>query len=106
MKTVTPALQLAKLVANYAPEIARAFMVARRKMRAFVPRGYELVYENYNALGVGFGHGQKASHAILSIVAYPRWVTLFFLYGVNLKDPSSLLDGSGSRVRSVRLKSP
>jgi hypothetical protein len=106
MKIVTPGSQLAKLVANYVPEIARAFTVARRKMRAFVPRGYELVYENYNALGVGYGRGQKASDAILSIVAYPRWVTLFFLYGGNLKDPNSLLEGIGSRVRSIRLKSP
>lgn len=106
MKAVTPTLQLAELVANYAPEIARAFTVARRKMRAFVPRGYELVYENYNALGVGYGCGQKASAAILSVVAYPRWVTLFFLHGGNLKDPKSLLDGTGSRVRSIRLKSP
>jgi hypothetical protein len=106
MTTVTPASELAKLVANYSPEIARAFTVARRKMRAFVPRGYELVYENYNALAIGYGPGQKASHAILSIVAYPRWVTLFFLYGANLKDPKSILDGTGSRVRSIRLQSP
>jgi hypothetical protein len=74
-------------------------------MRALVPKGYELVYENYNALGIGYGPGEKASDAIVSIVAYPRWVTLFFLYGANLKDPNSLLDGAGSRVRSVRLRS-
>lgn len=106
MEIVTPASRLAELVGNYAPEIARAFTSARRKVRALVPRGYELVYENYNALGIGYGPGQKASDVILSIVAYPRWVTLFFLYGANLKDPSSLLDGTGSRVRSIRLKSP
>jgi Domain of unknown function (DU1801) len=106
MKTVTPALQLVKLVASYAPEIARAFTVARRKMRSFVPRGYELVFENYNALGVGYGPGQKAPDVILSIVAYPRWITLFFLHGAHLKDPNSLLSGKGSRVRSIRLESP
>jgi hypothetical protein len=105
MKIATPASQLAELVAKYAPEIAQAFTFARRKMRAFVPRGYELVYENYNALGIGYGCGQKASDVILSIVAYPRWITLFFLSGANLRDPNSLLDGAGSRVRSIRLQS-
>ena len=61
MRTVAPASQLAKLVANYAPEVARAFTAIRRKVRGFVPRGYELLYENYNALGIGYGAGQKAS---------------------------------------------
>src|SRR5262245_8927495 len=106
MKTVAPASQLAALIANYAPEVARAFTVVRRKMRGFVPRGYELLYENYNALGIGYGGGQKASDVIMSIVAYPRWVTLFFFDGVNLPDPSSILEGTGNRIRSIRLQSP
>ena len=106
MRPVTPASRLAELVSNYTPEIAKAFTSARRKMRALVPRGYELVYENYNALGVGFGPGEKGSDVIVSIVAYPRWITLFFLYGATLKDPNSLLQGLGSRVRSIKLKSP
>jgi len=106
MDPVTPASRLAELIGKYTPEIAAAFASARRKMRALVPRGYELVYENYNALGIGYGPGEKGSDAIVSIVAYPRWITLFFLYGANLKDPDSLLQGKGSRVRSIRLESP
>ena len=106
MDPVTPASRLAELIGKYSPEIAAAFASARRKMRALVPRGYELVYENYNALGIGYGPGEKGSDAIVSIVAYPRWITLFFLYGANLKDPNSLLQGNGSRVRSIRLESP
>jgi hypothetical protein len=106
MGAATPASRLAELIGNYTPEIARAFSEARRKMRALVPRGYELVYENYNALGIGYAPGRKGSDAIVSIVAYPRWITLFFLYGATLKDPDSLLQGAGSRVRSIRLSSP
>ena len=106
MKAVAPASQLAQLVANYAPEVARAFTAIRRKVRAFVPRGYELVYENFNALGIGYGAGEKASNVILSIVAYPRWVTLFFFDGADLHDPGSILEGTGNRIRSIRLKSP
>jgi hypothetical protein len=106
MKAVAPASQLAMLIANYAPEVARAFKVVRRRMRGFVPRGYELLYENYNALGIGYGGGEKSSDVILSIVAYPRWVTLFFFDGANLHDPNSILDGTGKRIRSIRLQSP
>jgi hypothetical protein len=75
-------------------------------MRALVPRGYELVYDNYNGLVIGYSPSERASDAIVSIAAYPRWVTLFFLNGVSLRDSLSLLEGKGSRVRSVRLQSP
>jgi hypothetical protein len=99
-------VQLSEFIGRYSPEIASAFKAARRKMRALVPRGYELVYDNYNALGIGYGGGQKSSDVVVSIVAYPRWVTLFFLRGASLKDPQSLLQGKGSRVRSIRLQAP
>lgn len=98
--------QLAEFIGRYSPEIARAFKVARRKMRALVPRGYELVYDNYNALGIGYGDGPKSSNVVVSIVAYPRWVTLFFLRGAGLSDPDSLLQGKGRQVRSIRLRAP
>ena len=103
MRTST---QVAEFIGKYSPEIARFYSVSRRKMRSMVPRGYELVYDNYNALGIGYGPAQRASDVIVSIVAYPRWVTLFFLYGASLRDPGSLLEGSGNRVRSIRLGSP
>ena len=62
-----------------------------------------MVYDNYNALAVGFGPGERASEAILSIAVYPRWVSLFFLQGSRLKDPARLLKGSGTRVRHIVL---
>jgi Domain of unknown function (DU1801) len=63
----------------------------------------ELVYDNYNALVVGFGPSERASEAVLSLAVYPRWVTLFFMRGGALDDPERLLDGSGKQVRSRRL---
>jgi hypothetical protein len=105
MTTVTAASRLADLIGHYSPEVAQVFTAARRKMRALVPRGYELVYENYNALGVGYGPGQKASDVIVSLVAYPKWVTLFFMYGAALKDPNCLLEGTGRRIRGIKLQS-
>ena len=73
-------------------------------MAAFVPKGYELVYDNYNALVFGFGPTLRASDAVVSVAGYPRWVTLFFLMGTNLEDPEGLLQGAGRRVRSIRLE--
>ena len=78
---------------------------ARRKLRARVPRGFELLYDNYNGVGIGYGATQKYSAPVVSLFAFPRWVTLFFLYGATLDDPHGLLEGTGRRVRSIRLES-
>jgi hypothetical protein len=93
-------------LAKYTPEIARQMTAARRKLRSRIPRGFEFVYDNYNALVTGFGPAERPSSAMISLAAYPRWVTLFFLEGVALADPGGLLEGSGSRVRSIRLAGP
>jgi uncharacterized protein DUF1801 len=74
-------------------------------MRRLTPGAIEFVYDNYNALVVGFGPTERPSDAILSIALYPRWVNLYFLDGALLDDPTGTLKGSGARVRTVRLSS-
>jgi len=72
-----------------------------------VPGAVELVYDNYNALAVGFGPSERASEAIVSIAVYPRWVSLFFLLGgPQLPDPKGLLRGSGKKARHIVLRTP
>lgn len=68
-----------------------------------VPGAVELVYDNYNALVIGFGPTERASDAIVSLALYPRWVNLFFLRGADLPDPEGLLRGGGTRVRGITL---
>jgi hypothetical protein len=97
--------EIRRLLAEHTPEIARLMTTARRKLRARVPRGFELVYDNYNGVGIGYGATHKYSAPVVSLVAFPRWVTLFFLFGGTLGDPNGLLQGTGRRVRSMRLES-
>ena len=106
MPTDPTARQVADLIARYTPEMAHTITACRRKLCARVPRGFELVYDNYNALAIGYAWADKASASLVSIAGYPRWVTLFFLYGKGLPDPDGLLTGDGVRVRSIRLASP
>jgi hypothetical protein len=98
--------QLEKFLDRYHEAIADAARRALRHLRRRVPGATELVYDNYNALAIGFGPSERAGDVILSIVAYPRWVTLFFLQGVGLADPAKLLKGKGSRVRHIVLETP
>lgn len=95
---------VAEFIARYTPAVAKQFRTARTHVRKRFPRGYELVYDNYNALGIGFSATSRGSDIVVSVVAYPRWVTLFFFKATHLPDPEHLLQGSGTRIRSIRLQ--
>lgn len=104
MKSASPSQQLAAFVAKYPPEIGALARACLPKLRKLIPGAFELVYDNYNALVIGFAPGERASEAVLSLALYPRWVNLFFLHGKKLKDPGKRLKGSGKQVRSVRIE--
>ncbi|HEX8172260.1 MAG TPA: hypothetical protein VF824_17120 [Thermoanaerobaculia bacterium] len=91
-------------LARYDPEIAATARAARAKLRKLLPGAFELVYDNYNALAIGYAPSDRTSEAILSLALYPRWVTLFFLRGVTLDDPGRILRGSGKLVRHIVLE--
>jgi hypothetical protein len=93
-------------VAKYTPAIATQLRDARQRLRARFPRGVEMVFDNYNALVFGIGPTDRTRESFISIAGYPRWVTLFFLDGAGLDDPSGLLEGDGRQVRGIRLKTP
>jgi hypothetical protein len=95
--------QLDSFIDKYTPEVAALACALMAKMKACVPGATMLVYDNYNALAIGFGPTEKAGQAVLSLAVMPRWVTLCFLRGVGLPDPKGLLKGSGNQVRHVRL---
>jgi len=98
-----PQAELDTFIDKYSPAVAADARSALAFLKARLPTAFRLVYDNYNALVVGFGTSDKVGGIILSIALYPRYVTLFFLRGTELPDPLGLLQGDGVTVRSVRL---
>ncbi|HEX4810975.1 MAG TPA: hypothetical protein VH325_18700 [Bryobacteraceae bacterium] len=101
---IAPENQLASFLAKYTPEIAARAEAVLVKLRKQLPHALELVYDNYNALAVGFGPTEKPSEAIFSIAVFPKWVSLFFLQAKGLPDPKLLLKGSGNVAKHVVLE--
>ena len=91
-------------MSKYTPEIRLLAGQCLEKMRTRLPGALELVYDNYNALVIGFGPTERVSDAVFSIALYPRWINLFFLNGAGLPDPEGLLQGNGKIVRSITIK--
>ena len=101
----SPSIELAGFLAKFTPEIAAQAETALVALRARLPHAIELVYDNYNALAIGFAPSERASEAILSIAVYPKWVSLFFLQASGLPDPTGILQGKGRVAKHIVLKS-
>ena len=97
--------QLEAFLSRYLPGVAAIGRGAVRHLHARLPGCDALVYDNYQALAVGFSPDGRTGSAMLSIALYPRWVSLFFLQAAGLPDPDHLLQGSGSTARHIRLGS-
>jgi hypothetical protein len=100
---MTPKQQLDRFIDKFSKEVAVIARGALARMRKQLPTATAMVYDNYNALAIGFGPTERASDAIFSIAVFPRWVSLFFLQGVGLPDPDRLLRGKGNVVRHIVL---
>jgi hypothetical protein len=103
MTKLSPEHQLASFIEKFTPEMAKRIRAARAKMRKRLPQALELVYDNYNFFVIGYGPSEKAGDAIFSLAAQAKGLSLCFLQGAGLPDPSGILRGSGNLVRNIRL---
>ena len=92
------------MVDRFLPSVAKVARRAIAKMRKVTPGALELVYDNYNALAIGFAPGERSSEGIFSVALYPPHASLFFLQGAELPDPTERLKGKGSVVRHIVLE--
>jgi hypothetical protein len=95
--------QLDAMVDRFLPAVAKVARRAIAKMRRLAPGAVELVYDNYNALAIGFAPGERPSEGIFSVALYPPHASLFFLQGAKLPDPTKRLKGRGNVVRHIVL---
>ena len=91
--------QLESFIDKFDPEVAALTRQAYARLKARLPGAVIMVYDNYNALAIGFGAAEKPKHAVLSLAVFPRRPSLCFVWGKDLPDPHGLLEGGGNQVR-------
>ena len=95
--------QLDGFLAKFYDKLARSSKAVIARMRKICPGANELVYDNYNALAIGFSTSERVKDVWFSIAIYPRWASLFFFGTLPLKDPSGRLKGKGSTTKHIVL---
>lgn len=95
--------ELTKFLKPFPDEVKDDALWLREFISKACPACNELIYDNYNALAVGYSLTEKAGDIFVSFAVYGRYVNLGFNRGSEVADPEKLLKGSGSLYRHVRV---
>ena len=63
----------------------------------------EMVFDSYNSVNIGYGFTTKAWDCYCGIVVYSKHINLSFPSGAFLTDPQKLLQGTGSKIRHIKI---
>ncbi len=99
-----PGAVLKRFLGSSSPEVAKVALRVRAFVLTEAPLANEFVYETDNALEMGYGFTERPGDAFCHIAVRDRWVDLGFNRGSLLADPAGVLEGSGSRVRHLRIE--
>lgn len=97
-----PNAEFSAALSRFSPEVVALVKRSLPKLRRAFPGANQLVYDYSKSLVVAFGMSERGYEAIVALAIFPRRVLLYF--DKSLPDPEGLLEGSGTKVRSVPLK--
>jgi hypothetical protein len=102
VKTGDPAVDT--FLKNYAPQVREIAVKARETILSVLPNATEKVYPGWKVIQYGAGPSMKDVFAVIS--PQKERVNLGLTQGAVLKDPEGLLEGTGEKIRHVKLTSP
>jgi hypothetical protein len=93
---------LLKFFKPLSPEVQKKALWLRAFVWDLYPESNELIYDNYNAVAFGWSPTDKARDVFCSI-AVNTGVRFGLNWGSKLSDPKGILEGEGSRYRSIKV---
>jgi hypothetical protein len=92
-----------QLLAPHSPEVADTARALRRVLTAAFPEAVEQVDFGNKLLAVG--KTMKMRDLTFAIIPHSAHVNLQLADGVDLPDPTALIEGTGKRIRHVKVRS-
>jgi hypothetical protein len=90
-----------ELFPDIADEVRGIITAIRTMVRDAVPEATEILYHG----ALGYGPTSSGFDRILYVTAQRGYANLGFFYGGHLSDPEHLLEGTGKRMRHVKIRS-
>ena len=101
-----PPRALIKFLKPYDREIRDMALQLRALVLAEMAPCYENIYDAYSAVAIGYGTSDRLSDGIFHIAVYSKGVNLGFNNGATLADPKGILEGTGNRIRHIKIRKP
>ena len=98
--------QLADALQSKSPMVRQLYLDMHQLVLETIP---DVVYSVDCKDGqMGYGARQYGYNGwgMAALSAHNKWVSLFFMRGADLEDPDGLLEGTGKKMRHVKLRSP
>jgi hypothetical protein len=93
---------LTKFLQPFSKEIQELAMWLREFIWDLYPNTNELIYDNYNAVAVGWSPTDRVGHTFCSIaVGSNKYVHFGFYRGSQIADPEKMLLGKGNQYRYI-----
>jgi len=98
---------LLKFLKPFPADIQERALWLRAFVRDLYPDSNELIYDNYNALAVGWSPTDRVGHTFCSIAVgrSSHNVHFGFYWGSQIADPKKILLGAGNQYRYILVKS-
>jgi hypothetical protein len=92
-----------RLLAEHSAELQAIERALRATIRAAFPAAVEQV--DFGNRLIAFGRSMKMRGLLFAIIAHGSWVNLQLADGAVLPDPAGLIEGTGKRIRHVKIRS-
>ena len=92
-----------RLLGEHPPEIQAIQRALRRTIRLEFPDAIEQV--DFGNKLIAFGRSMKIRGLLFAIIAHKRHVNLQLADGADLPDPTGIVEGTGKRIRHVKIRS-
>jgi hypothetical protein len=92
-----------RLLSEHPPEQQAIERALRATIRRELPAAVEQV--DFGNKLIAFGRSMKMRGLLFAIIAHTSWVNLQLADGADLPDPGGLIEGTGKRIRHVKIRS-
>ncbi len=92
-----------KLLAAHPPEQRAIEQALRSTIRRAFPGAVEQV--DFGNKLIAFGRSMRMRGLLFAIIAHQAWVNLQLADGADLPDPDRLIEGTGKRIRHIKIRS-
>jgi hypothetical protein len=91
-------------LASHTPEVQAAARALEAIIRAELP-DVDVQYDPGNGL-LAFGRSMQMRDLLFAIIPHAGWVNLQLAEGALLPNPDGLIEGTGKRIRHIKVRTP